>query len=119
MGIWTLTGEVDGGPLERAILIDSVTERPLALPAFDCRDDADAFVAWLSAESGSDPRALSAAVLDAWHTRWISQRCGECYTLTCACVGCARPCTQACPRTCGEARGRELETERQIDEVRS
>jgi hypothetical protein len=100
MGVRILEGEYDGGPGERAILVDSVTERPLALPMFECAADAEGFLRWFLAEGHGDPRGATFAVLDLAHTLWVKSRCEACYALDCACKSCGSPCTQPCAAEC-------------------
>jgi hypothetical protein len=72
MGVRILAGSFDGGP-ERAALVNSVTERPLALPMFEDREDAEAFLRWCSGVGyrGRSLERLNPAELDACHTRWL------------------------------------------------
>jgi hypothetical protein len=41
MGTWILAGDVGG--MERAVLVDSVTERPINMPAFEDSEAAESF----------------------------------------------------------------------------
>jgi hypothetical protein len=71
MGIVVLSGDMDG--LDRAVLMDSVTERPLALPSFEGAEDAENFLGFAMTRSRVDIRALSADALDGLHDAWIEQ----------------------------------------------
>lgn len=67
MSIWT--GTVDFGGIERAIIIDSVTERPLAVPAFSDEDDAMRFLLFCEEMDVGDVRSLGA---DSLHKLWVA-----------------------------------------------
>lgn len=103
MGVWVLAGELDGGPEERAILVDSVTMRPILTPLFECRDDAENFLQWFLKEHG-DPRGKPTALLEVAHAVWVKHRCEECYAFDCSCPGCGNKCDVPCDSLCEESR---------------
>jgi hypothetical protein len=71
MAIWIVEGSTDDEGLDtRALLLDSVTERPLHLPAFQDREQAETFLAFATGEGVSDVRRLEDGPLDDLHTRW-------------------------------------------------
>lgn len=76
MGIWILEGDV-GGNDPRAVLLDSVTERPLNVPAFGDREEAQAFLDYADSQGVTDVRRLDDDELDRLHTRWVVQRVPE------------------------------------------
>jgi hypothetical protein len=61
------------GLMTRAVLIDSVTERPLPLPCFEDEFAAGGFLAYAAACGISDVRALNGAELEALHGRWCDE----------------------------------------------
>ena len=71
MAIWIVEGGTDDEGLDtRALLLDSVTERPLNLPAFQDREEAETFLVFAVGEGVSDVRRLDDGPLDELHTRW-------------------------------------------------
>jgi hypothetical protein len=68
MAIWNC--ELTVGRMTRAVLIDSVTERPLNLPAFDDKYAAERFLAYAHERGCRDVRALTGAELEALHAGW-------------------------------------------------
>ncbi len=78
MTIWVLAGDVDG--MERAVLVDSVTERPFNLPAFESSEAAECFLDFVATRV-ADVLRVNSAVLDALHTAWLELpecvQCGE------------------------------------------
>ena len=81
------------------ILVDTVHERPVAVRLFECVADAEGFLAW-SRANGLDVadlvRIRATNALEALVENWRRERCEACYTTTCGCVDCGRPCTQKC-----------------------
>lgn len=99
MTIRILEGEWAGGPGERAVLVDSVTEKPLPLPMFECADDARNFLARFESQHGS-PLVVPVAMLDLAHTLWVKTRCMACYEIDCSCKYCGAPCHEPCAKQC-------------------
>jgi hypothetical protein len=95
MGIRILEGEYDHGK-EGAVLIDSVTERPLfPLPLFACGDAAEDFERYARRLVG-DIRTVDPKRLDDLHTAWLALVCDACWTRDCDCEECGRPCAIPC-----------------------
>ncbi len=69
MGVWILSGDV--GHMERAVLVDSVTETPLTLPCFEDEEDAELFLEFAAERGVKDVRALDPYALDTLHDKWI------------------------------------------------
>ena len=71
--IWI--GQFTIGALSKAVLVDSVTEMPIALPLFETVAEAEAFVNWAEAE-GVKVRDIpfAAHTLDVLHSLWVKQR---------------------------------------------
>jgi hypothetical protein len=76
MGIWILEGDV-GGNDPRAVLLDSVTERPLNVPSFGSREQAQSFLDFADSRGVIDVRRLDDEELDTLHTRWVRTRMVE------------------------------------------
>lgn len=71
--IWI--GEFAIGSMVRAVLVDSVTEKPLPLPCFESTEQAEGFMSWAEDEGvtvGQIPFATH--TLDALHSLWVKQR---------------------------------------------
>ena len=103
MGIRILEGDYDRSR-SGAVLIDSVTERPMTLPLFDCSDAAEDFEAFARDEAKQDIRSIEPRRLDELHTQWLRQVCTACWTRDCDCAGCGSRCHVGCPTNCPEAR---------------
>ena len=69
MGIWI--GVADFGGLERAVIADSVTERPLALPMFGSTRQAESFLYFAERRGIRDVRAVDSELLDQLHSDWL------------------------------------------------
>jgi hypothetical protein len=95
MGIWTVY-DADVG---RALLMDSVTERPLPMHSFETREGADDFVAWCM-EAHGDPRKVGEMTLDLYVQEWRGLVCRACWERDCACPGCGNRCSRTCPAEC-------------------
>lgn len=68
MGVWTAEVHVEGRA--GALLLDSVTMRPIDLPLFDDVEQAERFLGWAHDQGAPDVRALHPEVLDALHRMW-------------------------------------------------
>jgi hypothetical protein len=76
MAIWILEGDV--GHMTRAVLVNSVTEIPLLVPAFEDEESAVAFLEFAGVR-GLDVSTATTAQLDALHTDWLAlPACREC-----------------------------------------
>lgn len=76
MAIWILEGDV--GHMNRAVLVNSVTEMPLLVPAFEDEEAAVTFLE-LAGVRGLDVATMTAAGLDALHHDWHAlPSCREC-----------------------------------------
>lgn len=103
MSLVILEAEADGATW--GIIFDVKTERALPLRAFECRADAEGFVAWCLAHAVQLAKiAWAEGTLEALRMSWERERCGACFTTSCSCKGCGVPCTMVCADGCSEAR---------------
>ena len=104
MSLWILDGDVGG--MDRSVLVDSVTERPYSVPAFESHEAVESFLALFHKRVGlpnlgRHGHAAASAALDAVHAEWVAlpkcQQCGERVVtpgeLANECEGC-RPCCE-------------------------
>jgi len=70
MGIWVV--EVNAFELDRAIIVDSVTERPIPLPMFRNVNEAYGYMDFAAANGFDDVRGLGPYTLNALYDRWIA-----------------------------------------------
>ena len=115
MGTWILAGDVGG--MERAVLVDSATERPINLSAFEDSEAAESFLAFAERRGvGDDLRRLSAVLLDELHAAWSAlpkcQQCGQRVVqpgeLPNECEACRPACDWSAGTETCDARGTEL-----------
>lgn len=76
MSLWIGTVAFHAGSSywERAILMNSVTEKPLLVPGFRNEDEAEDFVSFTELAGFPNVCALGADTLDRLHAMWIQQR---------------------------------------------
>jgi len=74
MGLWTCVIDEDSDAAGCALLLDSVTMRPLALPLFRSERDAESFERYAAEQDYPELRSLSAYALDRLHTAWLAAR---------------------------------------------
>jgi hypothetical protein len=115
MGIWILDGDVVG--MDRAVLLDSETERPLDLQAFEHREQAESFVAFVETQAVGLPlqrhdRESLERLREAWQALPKCQQCGERVVhpgeLPNECETCRPPCDWIAGGETCNARGTEV-----------